>query len=516
MGTGAAAKGSNMTNQTGTPLLHMQNIDKSFYGVKVLDGVSLDLYAGEVLALLGENGAGKSTLIKILNGDYQKDDGVILVDGKPVQINQPRDAAALGIRMIYQEQHYAPELSVAENLLLGHLPMRGMIVDWNSARKQAREQLKLLKMDIDANQLMLNLSVVERQIVEVVKAISGKARIIVMDEPTAAFPPNEVALLFDSIRALVKQNIAIIYISHRLDEIFQIADRATVLRDGKLVGTQPIAEISQRDLVQMMVGHDVTRGVSQSSAPDGKSSAKPVMSVSGLTRRGIFSNIDLELVPGEIVGIFGLLGAGHDAIINAIFGETRPDRGTVSINGKPISISSPRDARRAGIGLVPADRKVQGLVLDMNVRENVTLSNWDSLSRWSFFRRGDERNRAQQWIDRLGIRMTSGMTSKLRFLSGGNQQKVVLARWLEANVKVLLLNEPTWGVDVGARGDIYTQLEALAGQGLAILLVSSDLDEVLAVSHRILTVYKGHLTGQYSRAEASREKLLHAAAGGTL
>ncbi len=497
-------------------LLQMQDIEKSFYGVKVLDKVSIDLYEGEVLALLGENGAGKSTLIKILNGDYQKDGGTVLIDGQPVQINRPRDAEALGIRMIYQEQHYAAELSVTENLLLGHLPMRGLMVDWKAAHNQARERLKLLKLDLDPTRLMMNLTVVERQIVQVVKAISGNARIIVMDEPTAAFPPNEVALLFDSIRALVKQNISIIYISHRLDEIFQIADRATVLRDGKLVGTRSIADITQRDLVQMMVGHDVTRGTSQSSIPDNNKNATPILKVSGLGRGSVFSNIDLQLIPGEIVGIFGLLGAGHDAIINAIFGENQPDRGSIMIDGKPITITNPRDARRAGIGLVPADRKVQGLVLDMNVRENVTLSNWGALSRWGFFQRGPEKGRAQQWIDRLGIRMAGGMSTKLRFLSGGNQQKVVLARWLEANVKVLLLNEPTWGVDVGARGDIYTQLEALASQGLAILLVSSDLDEVLSVSHRILTVYKGQLTGQFSRTEASREKLLHAAAGGTL
>jgi len=496
-------------------LLQMQDIEKSFYGVRVLDKVSIDLYEGEVLALLGENGAGKSTLIKILNGDYQKDDGSILIDGQLVQINQPRDAEALGIRMIYQEQHYAGELSVTENLLLGHLPMRGFMVDWKAAHQQARDQLKLLKLDLDPTKLMMNLTVVQRQIVEVVKAISGNARIIVMDEPTAAFPPNEVALLFESIRVLVKQGISIIYISHRLDEIFQIADRAIVLRDGKLVGTRYIADITQRDLVQMMVGREVSHGTSQASIPDSTKRTTPVLQVSGLGRDNFFSDIDLQLLPGEIVGIFGLLGAGHDAIINAIFGEGQPDRGSIMINGKPVTITNPRDARRAGIGLVPGDRKVQGLVLDMNVRENVTLSNWGAMSTWGFFQRGAERSRAQGWIDRLGIRMAGGMSTKLRFLSGGNQQKVVLARWLEANVKVLLLNEPTWGVDVGARGDIYTQLETLAAQGLAILLVSSDLDEVLSVSHRILTVYKGQLTGQFSRSEASRETLLHAAAGGT-
>ncbi len=502
--------------ENNVPLLQMQAIEKQFYGVTVLDKVSLDLQRGEVLALLGENGAGKSTLIKILNGDYQKDGGTILIDGKPVQINRPRDAASLGIHMIYQEQHYAPELSVAENLLIGHLPTRGIMVDWERAYAIAREHLNLLKVELDPKKQMMNLSVVERQIVEVVKAISGKARIIVMDEPTAAFPPDEVALLFDSIRRLIQQKISIIYISHRLDEIFQIANRATVLRDGKLVGTRQIdANLTQRDLVQMMVGHEVAHGTSEQSLAARKIEAEPVLTVKGLGSDGLFEGIDLQVAPGEIVGIFGLLGAGHDAIIKAIFGEVPLQRGQVLINGRPITVTSPYEARKQGIGLVPADRKVQALVLDMDVRENMTLSNWKPLSRLGFFQGRRERAHAQQWIDRLGIRMAGGMATRLRFLSGGNQQKVVLARWLEANVKVLLLNEPTWGVDVGARSDIYAQLEAMAAQGLAILMVSSDMDEVLSVSHRILTVYRGRLTGQFSRAEASRENLLHAAAGGS-
>src|SRR6266481_2037108 len=281
----------NSTPESVIPLLQMKDIEKSFYGVTVLDRVSLDLQTGEVLALLGENGAGKSTLIKILNGDYQKDGGTILIDGKPVQLNQPRDAKALGIRMIYQEQHYAPELSVAENLLLGRLPTRRLVVDWRKAYELAHEQLKLLKVDLDPRKLMLNLSVVERQIVEVVKTISGNARIIVMDEPTAAFPPNEVALLFDSIRTLIKRGISIIYISHRLDEVFQIANRATVLRDGKLVGTRHIAEVTRRDLVQMMVGHDVAQGMSEASMAAAKVNAPSVLNVLGLTREGVFSNI---------------------------------------------------------------------------------------------------------------------------------------------------------------------------------------------------------------------------------
>ena len=510
-----------MSVPTGTPVLVMTDIEKSFYGIKVLDRVSLDLYSGEVLALLGENGAGKSTLIKILNGDYRKDSGTILIDGRSVEINAPRDAAQLGIQMIYQEQHYAPDLSVAENLLLGHLPVRSgsigrLVIDWDKAYAIARDRLSLLQIDIDPRRLMLDLTVVERQIVEVVKAISVNVRIVVMDEPTAAFPPNEVALLFESIRSLVSRGIAIIYISHRLDEIFQIVHRVTVLRDGKLVGTKPLAEVTQRDLVQMMVGHSVDNVRPDQQVQPHTETSVPALKLVGLTRKGAFQNISLTVASGEIVGIFGLLGAGHDAIIRAVFGEQAADQGEIYIDGHRVLVRTPRDARRAGIGFVPADRKIQGLVLDMNVRENITLSNWHSLSRIGIFRGAQEKQRAQRWIDRLGIRMTSGMATKLRYLSGGNQQKVVLARWMEANVRVLLLNEPTWGVDVGARADIYSQLEALAGAGLAVLMVSSDMDEVLSVSHRVLTVYKGELTAEFNRAEANREKLLHAAAGGTI
>ncbi len=499
------------------PLLRMEAISKSFYGVKVLDKVSLDLYAGEVLALVGENGAGKSTLIKILNGDYQKDGGTIYLEGRPVTLHQPRDAEDLGIRMIYQELHYAPELSVMENLLLGHLPRKSgplgqYLVDWPEARKLARHYLGLLDVEIDPNALMRHLSVVEREIVEIVKALSTQAKIIVMDEPTAALTPHEVHLLFDIIKSLQKQGVAIIYISHRLDEIFQIAGRVTVLRDGLHVGTRPIAEVTHRDLVRMMVGRELVETRAEIRAEVQKK--RPVLEVSNLTKAGAFQDINLMLHEGEIVGIFGLLGAGHAALTRALFGADPADSGTIAVNGRPVQITSPRTARQAGLGFVPVDRKVNGLVLGMSVRENLTLSNWSPLSRLGFFQRTAERGHAQHWIDRLGIRMAGGMEVETRFLSGGNQQKVVLGRWLEAQIKVLLLNEPTWGVDVGARADIYEQLQELARQGLAMLMVSSDIQEVLSVSHRILTIYKGRLTGEFSQREASEEMILHAAAGG--
>lgn len=500
------------------PILEMQNISKSFFGVKVLDDVSLDLFPGEVLALVGENGAGKSTLIKILNGDYRRDSGSILIDGRPVEIERPRDAAAQGIRMIYQELHHCHDLSVTENLLLGHLPRRAgrlgrYVVDWRRAQAMAEEQLGLLEITINPQALMGDLTVVEREIVEIVKAVSSQAKIIVMDEPTAAMTPREVDLLFEIMETLRKQGVGIIYISHRLDEIFQIAQRVTVLRDGRKVGTKEVASVSKRDVVRMVVGHEVEER--QAEDLQTRKDGRPVvLEVANLTRTGSFEDINLRVHAGEIVGIFGLLGAGHASLTRALFGVDGPDSGEILVEGKPVVIRSPGDARQAGIGLVPVDRKQQGLVLTQNVRENLTLSNWQAISRFGFFQRGPERQHAQTWIDRLGIRVAGGMEVETRYMSGGNQQKVVLGRWLEANVKVLLMNEPTWGVDVGARSDIYDQLGALADQGLGILMVSSDMGEVLSVSHRILTMFQGKITGEFAVSEATQEKLLHAAAGG--
>jgi ribose transport system ATP-binding protein len=502
-----------------TALLTMQHITKSFYGVKVLDDVSIDLFAGETLALLGENGAGKSTLIKILNGDYQRDSGDILIDGQSVSIAEPRDAEDLGIRMIYQELHYAPELSVAENLLLGDLPRRSGVlnwmIDWQQMNRQAREALALLNVDIAPATKMRDLSVVEREIIEIVKALSRQARIIVMDEPTAALTPPEVKRLFGIIRGLQERGVGIIYISHRLDEVFEIANRITVLRDGKHVGTHPRAEVTHQALVQMMVGRSIESRAEVRAQAEAIKPGAVALEVRSLSKAGAFEDINLQVREGEIVGLFGLLGAGHTILTQAIFGAVKADSGAISVHGKAAHIASPQDGKHAGIGFVPLDRKVNGLVLDMSVRKNITLSNWHALARFGAFQRGLEMKHSRLWVDQLGIRMAGGIDTHTRYLSGGNQQKVVLARWLEANVRVLLLNEPTWGVDVGARSDIYDQLEALAAQGLAILMVSSDIEEVLSVSHRILTIYRGRLTGEFSQAEATQEKLLHAAAGGT-
>jgi len=504
-----------MTEGNTPPLLQMQNISKSFYGVKVLDKASLELHSGEVLALLGENGAGKSTLIKILNGDYQRDSGDVLINGIPVQFDQPRDAEAAGIRMIYQELHYAPDLSVAENMLIGHLPKRGrLFIDWKRAYESTAEYLSLLDVQIDPRVHMRELTVVQREIVEIVKAISQKARIIVMDEPTAALTPPEVDHLFEIIESLREKGVGIIYISHRLDEIFDVAQRVTVLRDGNHVGTRSVADITQDELVEMMVGRTIEDRIEARWQAVTANTGDVTLRVANLTKVNAFEDINIEVRTGEIVGLFGLMGAGHAGLTRCIFGADIADSGTIEVMGQTGIMKSPRDGKQAGIGFVPIDRKVNGLVMGMSVRKNVTLSNWHNLSRIGFFQQAKEKQHTQHWVQNLGIRMAGDTEIETRFLSGGNQQKVVLARWLEANVKVLVLNEPTWGVDVGARSDIYDQLELLADQGLAILMVSSDLQEVLSVSHRILTIYEGRITGEFMQMDASEERVLEAAAGG--
>jgi ribose transport system ATP-binding protein len=470
------------------------------------------------MALIGENGAGKSTLIKILNGDYARDGGSIRIAGQPVEINTPREAEAAGIRMIYQELHHCHDLSVTENMLLGHLPRRPgalgrYVVDWPAARRSAAQHLGMLDISIDPSVRMGDLTVVEREIVEIVKAVTGQARIIVMDEPTAALTPHEVDRLFGIIDTLRQQGVGIIYISHRLDEIFQVAQRVPVLRDGRRVGTRAVSDVTRQDLVRMMVGHEVQELAAAVPGTAARADGQALLEVSNLTQKGAFEDVSLTLHAGEIVGIFGLLGAGHANLTRVLFGDEVADSGTIRVDGREVRVRSPRDARAAGIGLVPVDRKVQGLVLGRAVRENLTLSNWPAILRLGFFLPGEERQRAQNWMDRLGIRVAGGMEVETRYMSGGNQQKVVLGRWLEAHVKVLLLNEPTWGVDVGARADIYEQLQELAGQGLGILMVSSDMQEVLSVSHRILTMYRGRVTGEFMAHEATQEKLLHAAAG---
>jgi ABC-type sugar transport system ATPase subunit len=501
-----------MTEKT-LPVLEMRDISKSFFGVKVLDRVKMEAYGGEVLALLGQNGAGKSTLIKILNGDYNKDEGQIFIEGQPVEIHTPREAEELGIQMIYQELHFAPELSVAENLLLNHMSHRTgawkWMVDWGATYERSKELLDLLQVDIDPRLAMRELGAAQKQIVQIAKALSSKARILVMDEPTAALTPREVDLLFETIDRLRSQGVAIIYISHRLDEIFRVAQRVMVLRDGHLVGTVNIDDIRRQDLVRMMVGHDVEDVTASMRSERGEIT----LQAQGLGRTGIFEDIDLEVHASEIVGLFGLLGAGHVEVSRALFGAEPAEAGEIRIDGKAVDIRNPATALDYGLGFVPAERKVEGLVNVMSVRGNTTLSNWEPITKLGFFREQVERQRVNKWVERLGIRMSGSIEQEVRFLSGGNQQKVMLGRWLEANTRILILNEPTWGVDVGARADIHALLQQLKAQGFAILIVSSDMEEVLGICDRILVMNRGRITAHFNGTEISQAQLLNAAAG---
>jgi ribose transport system ATP-binding protein len=492
----------------------MNGIRKSFAGVPVLHGVDLTLYAGETLALLGGNGAGKSTLIKILNGDYTKDAGTITIDGVECAFRSPADAESAGVQVIYQELNYAPDLSVAENVLLGNLPRRRgplgrFVVDWQAAYRRAGSLLEALEADVDPHALMRQLTVGKQQIVEIARALSKEARILVMDEPTAALTPREVRLLFATIERLRAQGVGVIFISHRLDEVEEIAQRVLVLRDGQVAGEAHMDSVSRNDIVTMMIGRDLETIYPARRATTGET----VLELRQFARRGSFSGVDLTVRAGEIVGLFGLLGAGHEELIRSVFGAETADSGSLFVAGRCVDVASPRDARRAGIGLVPQDRKTDGLFQVMSVTDNITVSNWEAVAPGGVFRAARQTDCARRWIDRLGIVLATGPRQEARTLSGGNQQKMVLGRWLEAGTRVLLLAEPTRGVDVGARADIYRVLEDFREQGLAIVLVSSDIEEVLALSDRVLVFRKGRVAREFAREEATQATVMSEAAG---
>ena len=487
----------------------MRGIRKSFSGVEVLHGVDLSLHRGEVLALMGENGAGKSTLMKVLGGDYRPDGGEISIDGRTHKFASPREAENAGVRVIYQELAYAPDLSVAENVLMGRLPRRGLCVDWAATYQRAGEVLAQLKADIDPRQSVGELSVGRQQLVEIAKALSANARILVMDEPTAALTSREVHLLFETIANLKVQGVGIIYISHRLDEVEQITSRVQVLRDGRNVGDVSMKETSRAQIVHLMVGREVENFASaRASAP-----GAVVLEVEDLARPAHFENVNFQVREGEIVGLYGLLGAGQMEVMRSLFGAPVAATGRVKIAGQTAKLGSPRAAKASGIGLVPEDRKREGLILGLSVADNLTLGNWSGLARGGVVSPRAELGRAQFWTERLGIRARD-CHQAVGTLSGGNQQKVVLGRWLEAHSKVLLLAEPTRGVDVGARADIYGVLEELRAQGLALVMVSTDIEEVLALCDRILVFAHGRIVREFDRNNVTQQSLLASAAGG--
>ena len=488
-------------------MLSARGIAKAFPGVQALDGADLDVRAGEVHAVVGENGAGKSTLMKILTGVYAADAGQILIDGQPVHIAGPRQAIALGISMIHQELNLAPNLSVAENIFLGRAPIRAGFVQWRRLIADAEALVARLSIDLDVRASVEDLSVARQQMVEIAKALSLDARVIIMDEPTSALTERETDVLFELIGRLKAEGVAIVYISHRLEEIFRIADRVTVLRDGRLVGELPIAEATPQRLIAMMVGRELVTLFPKEPVEIGP----PVLEVRHLSRAGALDDISFVLRRGEIVGLAGLVGAGRTELARALFGADPIDAGEIRIDGRPVRIRSPRDAIRHGLAFVTEERKLYGLVLGMTVRENATLASLGELTRLGFVDFARERRIAQEYVRRLDIR-TPGIEQEVVNLSGGNQQKVVIARWLATRPRVLILDEPTRGIDVGAKAEVHALMSRLAREGLAILMISSELPEILGMSDRILVVRQGRLSGEFARSEATQEKILACAA----
>ena len=493
--------------QQNTPLLRMHNITKSFLGVQALRDVQLEVQGGEIHALMGENGAGKSTLMKILAGIYRPDCGGIEIDGQPVTINSSKEARALGISIIHQELQLAPNLSVAENVSLGREPH--FVGGWLDKRTMNRTTLQLLQQvgaSFPPTTLVSTLSVAQQQLVEIAKALSEHARILVMDEPTASLSERETQKLFEIIRQLRDQGIAIIYISHRMSEVYELADRVTVLRDGQYAGTLVDHEIHADELIRRMVGRTLQDLYLHDVVPVGE----VVLDVKNITDGWSIGPISLSLRRGEIVGMAGLIGAGRTELARLIFGADRARSGEIYIHGRLTAIHHPSDAIRAGIGLVPESRKEQGLFLQMAIGENITINAMPRFSVAGFLNRSRLRRVAQQQVNELNIRLAS-LDQAVMNLSGGNQQKVVLARWLTLNPTVLLLDEPTRGVDVGAKAEIYRIMSQLAHAGVAILMISSELPEILGMSDRILVMREGRITAELpGRTTTQEEIMLHA------
>ena len=499
-----------MSNTPGKILLEMKGIGKSFPGVKALEGVNLTIREGQVHALLGENGAGKSTLIKILSGVYIRDEGEIYWEGELANIDGSQDAQALGISTIYQEFNLAPNLTVAENIFLGHLPKNGPLVDWATARKRAREILNNLGVTFSVDEMPANLSVVEQQLVEIAKALNRKTRILIMDEPSAVLGEKDLDKLFDVVRQLQADGIGIIYISHRLKEIFELADAVTVLKDGRYVATRDVAEVTMDDLVKLMVGREL-----KDVYPKRESEPSEVLlEVNNISREGVLDDISFKLRAGEIVGFSGITDSGRTELVCVIFGADPHTSGEMKLYDQPYKAGSPGEAIKKGIALVTEDRKGQGLLLKPAVTQNTTISNLDQLTQYGVIKLGEELELVKDYIKQLSIK-TPGPSFLVVNMSGGNQQKVVLARWLSRGVRVFILDEPTRGIDVGSKSEIYQIMVDLADQGVGIMMISSELPEVLGMSDRVMVMREGRIAKELSRAEASEETImLHAVGSG--
>ncbi len=490
------------------PALRMRGIRKAFPGVQALDGVDLEVRAGEVHVLLGENGAGKSTLMNILSGAVLRDAGTIEIDGRPVPLLTPREARDAGIAIIHQELALVPGMTVAENICLGRAPTRFGLLNQPRMVRDATVYLSRLGADIDPNELVASLSLAQQQLVEIARALSLNARVLIMDEPTSALTERESKRLFATIAGLTARGTAIVYISHRLDEIFTIGHRVTVLRDGRHVATQDVQQADRRALVRLMADRDVDELMRPNTHTVGASRLR----VEGLSHGSTLHDVSFSVRAGEIVGFAGLLGAGRTEIARAVFGLEQFESGTVYVDDVALEIRSPRDAIAAGIGFVTEDRKRDGLVLIRSVRDNVALPILKRLALLGIVHAAREQSAAEDAVRNLQIR-TPSVTHLAQHLSGGNQQKTVLAKWLATGARILFLDEPTRGIDVGSKQEIYLLINELAAAGVAIVLLSSDLPEVLGLSDRVLVMREGRIAGEFARADASAERVMACAVG---
>jgi rhamnose transport system ATP-binding protein len=490
-----------------TALLELSNISKSFPGVKALEDVHFSTDAGQIHALVGENGAGKSTLIKVISGVHHPDSGTIRMNGEVVRFDSPHDAQDAGIATMYQELSLYPELTVAENIFMGHAPMRKAgpteVIDWGEMNRRSEEILDSLEIrDLDVRRKVGTLNVGNRQRVEIAKALSLDAKVLIMDEPSAALTEADVDQLFRIVRLLKERGVAVIYISHRLIEVFQLADQVTVLRDGKFVDSKPVSETDEDDLIRMMVGRTITDLFPKLPSEIGD----PVLEVRNLNRHPQTEDVSFTVRSGEIVGVAGLVGSGRSETAQCIFGILKPDSGEILVNGQQVRIKSPSQAMGLGIAYVPEDRGTQGLVREMKIRENLSMAILDTLTRLGFVVKRTERKLGAELIEQLNIIATSE-EQVVNKLSGGNQQKVVVGKWLASKPKMLIVDEPTRGVDVGAKAEIHRLMSELAQQGLGILMISSELPEIIGMSDRILVMRRSRLVAEFSRAEATQENV---------
>ncbi|MFN8378059.1 MAG: sugar ABC transporter ATP-binding protein [Anaerolineae bacterium] len=488
------------------PILEIDNLSKHYPGVQALQHVSMSVAAGEVRALLGKNGAGKSTLIKILSGATTPDEGEIRVGGVPVHLNNPAAVFAMGVGTVYQEMSLVPGLTVAENILLGRWPLakRVPVIDRRQLIKTAQEALDLMGATIKPNTVVSELSIPERQIVEIAKALSFRPKVLVLDEPTSSLPQSEVEQLLKVVRQLAANGVGIIYVSHRLQEIPRVADSITVLREGRLIDTIPVSAGTPEVIARMMIGDGWNKTFSHTKSSQ---SGEVILSVSNVSVEGYLRDVSLDLHHGEVLGIAGLLGSGRTELLEVLVGLRKPNSGNVTVDGTPVHKASPRSMRSLGVGLTPEDRKLQGLVLPLSVEQNLVMSSMNRISRGGVLSPARSQSLAREMVDKLSV-ATSGLNTVVGTLSGGNQQKIVIGKWLNAQARVLLMDEPTRGIDIQAKDQVYRLVRSLAEQGVGVIFVSSELEEVLEVSDRILILNHGRITTELLGEEAKLDQVL--------